>query len=775
MADVVYNFVPENVDAVKRAFQGTAEAAIKAAERQKRAIIDAEQAGTDAAIKQLTNKLRRSTYTADRLRALGLEELRDTRKKIEQQEKLERQASEKRIREQAKEARAQIREAEKVARKLKSLDRIQSVEKARKERREAVEARAKARIEKRNTKALADYQRRQNREELKKQSALSKAAARSITSVTNQAVGIGDALSTVVGGTGLGLATAGIALAGGAVRSSLRLRSSANRIAINARGAGGESVDPAVLRKEFENVAVATPGLEASDVASLVETFAKTRGGDPAKAVAEARKYAGTLATFQSATGTSSEEAATTAADLVKRFDVTSINDLQEALGKLVAFAKQSGGSIEEATARLDKNGAVAKRFGLGSGAVGLGNVFALEQLARQGAGKEEAPEATKQFLTKITEIKSAKALQAKGVNVFKGKTGELNPIEETIAAIFSKIGPANNDTEKGAQIVQAVGGQESYRAIAPLYDRYKTTYQATKGTQAEKTKAASEAVIKAFRDVSTAAGSWSNVQQDAALAQRDTGAQLTAVWERLKSQVSDSLEPTLVELVGGLSNNKAAIEAFASAVALAGKGLEAFFAALQRLGVVGGGTPQEKAAQSIATSARLGTELESLGDYDKLTPEGQRRYNELYSKKLIEEARGELATTAASAESTPVTDDTKTKFYERYKAAAPGASLTGSSIVAGSLASALTKTGAGYQVARDVALGVLGENDAQREERNQYQRRTGPYAPEQGSEAAKAIEEAGRKFEASVARASAEFRNSKQASAQPSITGGTR
>jgi cation transport ATPase len=44
-----------------------------------------------------------------------------------------------------------------------------------------------------------------------------------------------------------------------AARESIALQESTNRLSINARGAGEEFVDPTVLRKEFEQAAVATP------------------------------------------------------------------------------------------------------------------------------------------------------------------------------------------------------------------------------------------------------------------------------------------------------------------------------------------------------------------------------------------------------------------------------------------------------------------------------------------------------------------------------------
>jgi hypothetical protein len=63
------------------------------------------------------------------------------------------------------------------------------------------------------------------------------------------------------------------ALTGAAARQAMKTRETAERIAINASAAGAGRVDAGALGKTFQNVALATPGISSADVGSAAQMY----------------------------------------------------------------------------------------------------------------------------------------------------------------------------------------------------------------------------------------------------------------------------------------------------------------------------------------------------------------------------------------------------------------------------------------------------------------------------------------------------------------------
>ena len=74
-----------------------------------------------------------------------------------------------------------------------------------------------------------------------------------------------------LGAVGVGASMLGVV--GQAAREGIRLQDIAARLSINARGAGEKGADATALRREFENAAIANPGVKAADVAAGAAGF----------------------------------------------------------------------------------------------------------------------------------------------------------------------------------------------------------------------------------------------------------------------------------------------------------------------------------------------------------------------------------------------------------------------------------------------------------------------------------------------------------------------
>jgi hypothetical protein len=361
---------------------------------------------------------------------------------------------------------------------------------------------------------------------------------------------------------------------------------------INARGAGEKGADATTLRREFENAAIANPGVKAEDVAAGAAGFvAKT--GD----LSAARRFSGTFATVSSASGASVEDISNAAADLFQKFDITSIEDMQKALAALTMQGKAGAFEIKDAAAQFAKMSAAASRFGLSKGSEGVKILGGLTQIARSATGSPEqaatAVEATfRQLIAKSGTIKGL------GVDVFeKGSKSKTRDVRDILTETIAKAG--------GGQVkLQEIFGEEGIRGISPLISAFNNAKDATKGTAAEKTAAGVTALREALAKAIDAPGDWAEIVKDSAAAQQTAGAQLDAAWESIKAAVAKDAVPAIMKLVPAMTQLAEtgigpAIVVFQALVEAAGDVIKAF----KIMGILDakGMTPEQKLAKAKA------------------------------------------------------------------------------------------------------------------------------------------------------------------------------
>lgn len=356
-------------------------------------------------------------------------------------------------------------------------------------------------------------------------------------------------------------AAAGIALAtvGSAAREVMKLQEISNRISISSRGAGEKAVDPTVLRREFEAAAIANPGVKSEDIAAGTAAFVSKTGN-----LDLARQMTGTFATTASATGGNIEDIANVAAELFQKFDVKSVEDMRDAMASLTFQGKAGAFEMKDMAANFTKMSAAANSFNIGKGSTAVATLGGLAQMARQGGSSSaETATAVEVMFSRLTE-KSA-VLKGQGVNVF-GPGGQARNIVDILSETLGKVGGGNLVQKK--QMLGQIFGETGIRALNPLIGAYESAFTGAKGSGASDTQAradAEAAVNKALQDSIVNVGNWSEVQKDAAQAQQDSSAQLTAGWEEIKKATGEKLVPALISLVPIVKNDL--IPAFATLI----------------------------------------------------------------------------------------------------------------------------------------------------------------------------------------------------------------
>lgn len=424
---------------------------------------------------------------------------------------------------------------------------------------------------------FAAEQKRQDKEE-----AAERKRSQAVINTAKQRVReMGGVVKSVIG-SGVAL---GVGLIGAATRDAFRLTELANRISISSRGAGEQVVDPNVLRKEFEQTAIGTPGIKAEDVAAAVQGFVGKTGR-----LDVARQQQGTFATVASATGGDIEDIAAAAADLFQKFDVTSISEMRDALSALAFQGKAGAFELKDAASQFGRLSAAAAGFNVGKGNTAVRTLGGLTQIARSATGGPEQAATAVEALFRQLRSESGNIEKKTGVKVFRDKG-------KTQTADIAQLLPSIIAGAKGNQVVlQDIFKDEAGRAVAPLVAAFNNARNGTTvgadgkpATEAEKTAAGLAAVNRMLNESINAQGGWNELTRDAAQAQSTSSAKLSAAWENLKSKASDELVPALAELVPKitpfvtvLGSAVTALTSFASAL---GKILDALPSSLRTSG----------------------------------------------------------------------------------------------------------------------------------------------------------------------------------------------
>ena len=324
-----------------------------------------------------------------------------------------------------------------------------------------------------------------------------------------------------------------------AARESIQLQESTNRLSIAARGAGEDFVNPAQLRREFESVAVSTPGQKAQEISEAIQQFVSLTGE-----LKTGRESAGTFATVASATGAGIGDVSSAAASIYNQFGLKTKGEMQDVLASLTFQGKKGAFEVKDMASQFQRLAAAGASFGL-SGVKGVKTIGGLAQIARTGTGSAEQTTTALENIFSNMIAKSA-MLKQEGVKVYdkKGRTRDVADI-----LIESIVKAGKNNFEKKGQVLQKVFGDQGIRGVRPLLAKYQTEFQDAQkkgATEAEAAAAGLKKLKQTIDDSINAPGAWAEVQRDAAQAQKDISAQTTASWERVKQATADKLLPAL-------------------------------------------------------------------------------------------------------------------------------------------------------------------------------------------------------------------------------------
>jgi hypothetical protein len=419
------------------------------------------------------------------------------------------------------------------------------------------------------------------------------------------AKGRSDSIKSSVRGAFIGGGAAVVAgtlgVAGAAARQSLALHEVSNRLSISARGAGEEAVDPRVLRKEFERTATNTPGIKAIDVANAVQQFVTKTGN-----LDVARKSQGVFATVASATGSNVEDISAAAADLFEKFDIKSVEGMANAMSALAFQGKSGAFELKDAAGQFAKLASAASRFGLGKGVESVKTLGGLTQIARAGTGSPEqaatAVEALFRQFVSPASVKKLHTLSGGGVNPFVDKNNtKTKDIRGLIVETITKAG--GNQTK-----LQDIFDTEGIRAISPIITEFNNAKQAASvgGASAKDSDAAGAAAAKKYIDNKiNAPGGYDELQRDAAQAQQDASAKMTAAWEKITAGIADNAVPAITKLVAAFESAPGTIDFLIgylgflidifSALVEASQGVLEFFKIVSKKTV----SPEEKRAEA--------------------------------------------------------------------------------------------------------------------------------------------------------------------------------
>lgn len=474
----------------------------------------------------------------------------------------------------------------------------------------------------------------------------------------NRRIGmVGNLAGAAVMTGAMGIGALGAGAVGLAARKEFDLRSKARDIAISTRASGKTAVDPEMLAREFQATARATPGQSAADVADAVKTFT-TKTGD----LAMARKLQGTFATTASATGANVSDISGAAADLMQKFDIKSIEDMQEAMAKLTFQGKKGAFELKDAAAELPAIASAAQRFGLDKGTKGVATLGGIMQIAREATPSgSEAATAVEMMFTQLV-AKSGKLKSAewggKGVNVFDEK-GNARDIQDVLVDVIKNVG--GDDLEKKKQGLQGVFDIRGIRAVSPLIDAYAQAIK--EGTDPVK------AMREKLRGAIDAAGTWADVQEDAAMAQESSGAKLSATWEAFSAQVGDAVVPSLVKMIEAVTANGGTFETLAG---VAGVLAEAFVGVIDVLKKIPGvgelfKEKPKSAAEELAIAEqdvdKANRALAGGKSFDQLTPEQQQKISAANKRYADLAMTQELEQQAANGDMTE--DEAKMAFRQ--------------------------------------------------------------------------------------------------------------
>lgn len=428
----------------------------------------------------------------------------------------------------------------------------------------------------------------------------------------------------------LAVGAGGAGVAGMALRQGLELQEMAASLAVRARMAGKQALDPSVLRKEFEAAAAGAPGVKATEVAAGVQQIVSRTGE-----IALARSWEGIMATIISATDVSGQALGDTMATLMQKFDIKTVDGMRQAMADLTFQGKKGAFELTDMAQFMGEVGAAAERFGGLRGAQGVRAVGGMMQIARQstGSGAEAATAVETMFRQMISASKEIKTKT--GVEVFTDVAHtKTQPFVDLLPKI---IAGAKGDIVK----LQSIFDVRGIRAVSPLIAQFNELRAS--GSSVDEAMAGVKRMMLEAMDAGT---NWAEMQRDAALRSETPQARLRAAWELTAATLTGSLLPAASMLAADFARWLSRDDV---QVGL-GKLADAAVGASDTLGIVFGWILDKMLAMGIVTPEDVAVRK---------------------AGRARERARGELAGMAPTAEETVALEQV-TKTYGTEAGIAP-------------------------------------------------------------------------------------------------------
>lgn len=416
---------------------------------------------------------------------------------------------------------------------------------------------------------------------------------RSADRVFGTARAVGTMGAAMVGIGGAGLAASALA---GATKSEDRAR----RLVIAGRAPGGEGAMSVDQVRRQVNAAGIAHGLSPEDVMAGPEKFVEKTGD-----LAGAMRFLDTFAATAQAANSSMEDVASVGAEMAKKFNIKTAEDMQQAFANLIFQGKKNSFVLKDMAPLL--TGIMASMKGQAGlqGVGGMKVVGGLMQMAKEGTGSpEEAATALenvmKQLVSKSKEIQQGKF--GSSVKIFEGGNAR-NPMRDLMQIIPELVQSTKGDITKLNDIFEIRGS----RAFNPITGAYRTAYSGAKGTEKEREAAGLKAAKESLAYfVETPGAKWEEVKKDEAEAVKSVSVQMEVLATQMKEAVASELFPEFIKLAPTL---KQLVPVVATATKVFGEVVKFFLAhPLSGIGaVIAGQIAADLAKAKIGSIARAG------------------------------------------------------------------------------------------------------------------------------------------------------------------------
>lgn len=366
--------------------------------------------------------------------------------------------------------------------------------------------------------------------------------------VRSVAGGVGNsvrsAVGTIAGIGGTVLGVAGLAGAGEAVSQEIDIDRRVRQTVVNARGAGETGADPRAIRNQIRDVAKST-GVSESGLTGGVEAYV-TKTGDIKAAMSNLQSFA----TVSMATGAAVEDISSSAADMAK-LGITNIDDMTQALATLTMQGKKGSFEIRDMAQQFPEVLANAAKNGI-RGLSGLTQLGGLMQIVQHSTGNASETttalnQMSNQLVAKQGDLASGKALGGRKVNVFTDKTNHTMRDQRDI--IGDVLEGSRGDIAKLNDLFEIRGS----KAFSGFTTAYNTKYDSAKRGGATDKDASAQgraAAMALLDDAAKVAGTWSDIQRDAAEVAKSDAVKLEKINTQLREAFATKLLPALERLM---------------------------------------------------------------------------------------------------------------------------------------------------------------------------------------------------------------------------------